>query len=320
MKDKSNTNGGYSSSILIFFFENKNLINTRAFLFFQIVFLFFSSPISAQKDSTTLNTKRLYPVLAATAVSYSAVMVGLSKVWYNQNTKTNFHFFNDAAEWKQMDKVGHLYTTFHESMFFAETYQWCGIKPKSSLWLGAATGFAIQSSIEIFDGYAANYGASISDVASNAIGSLGFAGQQLAWQEIRIVPKFSFHTSPFAAQRPNVLGSTIAEQIIKDYNGQTYWLAFSVNSFLKTRKIPSWIALSIGYGAENMIFARDDTNMQIGLTPYRRYFLALDLDLSRIKTRSPILKQILKRLNMVHLPGPAIEFNKYGVEIHGWYF
>lgn len=291
-----------------------------SFLFFQLILIFCSIPLSAQNDSIKINTKRLYPVLGATTLSYSAVMIGLSKIWYNQNTKTRFHFFNDAAEWKQMDKAGHLATTFHESMFFAETYRWCGIKPKPALWLGAATGFVIQSSIEIFDGYAANYGASISDLASNAIGSLTYAGQQLAWQETRIVSKFSFHSSPFAAQRPQILGSTFAEQIIKDYNGQTYWLAFNINSFLKTKKIPSYIALSIGYGAENMIYAQDGSNIQIGLNPYRKYYLALDLDLSKIKTKSPTLKFILKRLNVIHLPGPALEFNKFGVEFHGWYF
>jgi len=295
-------------------------ISYSSFLFFQLLLIFFSFPSSAQNDSIKINPKRLYPVLGATAVSYSAVMIGLSKIWYTQNTKTSFHFFNDAAEWKQMDKAGHLYTTFHESMFFAETYQWCGIKPSPSIWLGAATGFVIQSSIEIFDGYAANYGASISDVASNAIGSMAYVGQQLVWQETRIVPKFSFYPSPFADQRPQVLGSNFVEQIIKDYNGQTYWLAFNVNSFLRTKKIPSWIALSIGYGAENMIYAQDGSNMQIGLTPYRKYFIALDLDLSKIKTKSPTLKFIFKRLNMIHLPGPALEFNKHGVKLHGLYF
>ena len=290
-------------------------------LLIQMIVVVPSSSIFAQEDSIKLNTKRLYPVIGVTAVSYTAVMVGLSKVWYSQNTRTSFHFFNDAAEWKQMDKAGHVYSTFHESMFFAQTYQWCGIRSKPALWLGAATGFAIQSSIEIFDGYAASYGASVSDVVSNGIGSLGYVFQQLAWNETRIVPKFSFYPSTFASQRPNVLGSNMAEQIIKDYNGQTYWLAFNVNSFLKKgNKIPSWIAISIGYGAENMIYAQDATNQQIGLNPYRKYLLALDLDLSKINTKSKIVNQIFKRLNMIHLPGPALELSKHGVEVHGWYY
>ncbi len=299
-----------------------NILALRIFfLSIHISCLIPSSLLFAQKDSLIVNSKRLYPVIGATAVGYTATIIALSKVWYNQNSRANFHLFNDVTEWKQMDKAGHFFTTFHESMFFFETYHWCGVNHRSSLWWGAATGFAIQSSIEIFDGYAANYGASISDIVANGIGSLGFACQQTTWQQVRIIPKYSFHTSPFAAKRPNVLGSTLAEQIIKDYNGQTYWLSFNVNSFFKNRnKIPSWIAISIGYGAENMIYAEDNINIQLGMKPYRKYLIALDVDLSRIKTKSKSLNYILKRLNMIHLPGPAIEFNKNGTSFHGWYF
>ena len=36
-------------------------------------------------------------------------------------------------------------------------------------------------------------------------------------------PKFSFHQTKFASQRPETLGASLNEQILKDYNGQTYW-------------------------------------------------------------------------------------------------
>jgi hypothetical protein len=45
----------------------------------------------------------------------------------------------------------------------------------------------------------------------------------------RITPKFSFHTTQYAQYRPNVLGSSLAEQILKDYNGQTYWLSVNLH-------------------------------------------------------------------------------------------
>jgi hypothetical protein len=35
------------------------------------------------------------------------------------------------------------------------------------------------------------------------------------WNEQRITPKFSFHTTQYAQYRPNVLGSSFVEQILK---------------------------------------------------------------------------------------------------------
>lgn len=35
------------------------------------------------------------------------------------------------------------------------------------------------------------------------------------------MPKVSFHLTGYARQRPNVLGRTVAERLLKDYNGQT---------------------------------------------------------------------------------------------------
>ncbi len=42
-------------------------------------------------------------------------MVGLYSAWYSNYPQTNFHFFNDNNEWKQVDKVGHAYSAYIES-------------------------------------------------------------------------------------------------------------------------------------------------------------------------------------------------------------
>lgn len=275
----------------------------------------------AQPDSLAINKKRLYSSIAVTALGYSATMGALSKVWYSKTERSNFRFFNDATEWSQMDKVGHSYITFHEAMVFTELFEWCNLQPRKALWIGATTAFAIQSSIEIFDGFATSYGASWSDIAANGIGAAGFVTQQLWWHENRIFPKFSFQPNDLAAQRPNVLGSNYAEQLIKNYNGQTYWLAFNIKSFLfRNRKFPSWIAVSLGYGARNMIYARYETNQQIELVPYRTYLLSLDVDLSKIHTKSKFVNYLFRRLNMIHIPAPALEWNENGIKLHPYYF
>ena len=101
---------------------------------------------------------------------------------------------------------------------------WSGVSKKNQLICGATFGFAFLSAVEVMDGYSSNWGASLGDVGANAAGTALLVSQELLWKEQRITPKFSFHTTPYASARPNVLGSSISEQILKDYNGQTYWL------------------------------------------------------------------------------------------------
>jgi hypothetical protein len=78
------------------------------------------------------------------------------------------------------------------------------------------------------------------------------------WKEQRITPKFSFHTTQYAQYRPNVLGSSLAEQMLKDYNGQTYWL--SVNTPSIKAQNPKWLNLAIGYGANGMLTGNGENN------------------------------------------------------------
>jgi hypothetical protein len=69
------------------------------------------------------------------------------------------------------------------------------------------------------------------DIIANASGTALF----VLWKEQRITPKFSFHTTQYAQYRPNVLGSSLAEQMLKDYNGQTYWLSVIYTPSIKAQ-------------------------------------------------------------------------------------
>ena len=137
-----------------------------------------------------------------------------------------------------------------------------------------------------------------------------YVSQELLWQEQRITPKFSFQKSIYASQRPNVLGSTLTEQILKDYNGQTYWLSFNIKSFAKESKIPKWINLALGYGADGMISGNGeipDNYAGFQTTKKRQFYLSLDVDLTKIDTKSPVLKTFFSVFNTLKIPAPSIE-------------
>jgi uncharacterized protein YfiM (DUF2279 family) len=282
-----------------------------------IIILFHSFQIQAQDSLGRANPNRLKEVIIGSGVAYTGSMIALSSVWYSQYDKQSFHFFNDAHEWKQMDKMGHLYSAFQLSSISSRTLQWTGVSKKKSDLAGTLTSFAIMSSIEVLDGFSSGYGASASDLAANAAGAGFYLGQQLIWNEIRIYPKFSFHRTSFAQQRPEALGSGLLEEIIKDYNGQTHWLSADMNKFLK---FPKWLNLAVGYGAQNMLYANDASNINQNLMPYRQYFIGIDFDLTAIKSRSKLVNTLIYVANMVRLPAPALEISNGKVKGHLFYF
>ncbi len=288
----------------------------RIDFYFMIRFciaVFFISSVSANALDSIPVKKRLNLLKYGGLATYTVGMIGMNQLWYSHSPRTSFHFFNDAAEWKQMDKAGHFFSAFHLSNTTYQTLKWAGSKERKRAAISALTGFAALSSMEIFDGFSRDYGASVSDLAANAGGSLLFWGQMAGWKEIRIRPKLSFTRSSWASQNPDLLGSNLVEEIIKDYNGHTHWLCADMDKFIR---FPKWLNLAGGYGANNMVNARDSQNAD----PYRQYYLSIDLDLSAIQTRSKLLKGIIFFVSMVKLPAPTLEFSKKGIKAHALYF
>jgi uncharacterized protein YfiM (DUF2279 family) len=276
------------------------------------------------KPSDTLNKARLKTVVMTEATLGAAALIGLNEVWYADYPKSDFHFINDNAEWLQMDKVGHVFSAYHLGSFGANAMKWTGANQKSQLLYGATLGLAFLTTVEVFDGYSANWGASLGDVVANVSGTAMYVSQELLWKEQRIVPKFSFHTTPYAAARPEVLGSSLQEQILKDYNGQTYWLSFNIHSFAKKSKVPKWLNVAVGYGAEGMITGEEALVNTIFLPEskrYRQFYLSLDLDLTKIETKSHFVKTILTVFNTIKIPAPTFEIRgSGGTKWHFVYF
>ena len=283
-----------------------------------LLLLVASASVSAQtNDSASVDRKRLQTLAIASGVGYTAGLIILNHEWYKDTERQSFHFFNDNTEWKQVDKAGHFFSSFHVSDLSARALRSCNIAERKAALYGALSGFLLTVPIEIFDGYSDGYGASVGDLVADAAGPLFFLSQQLAWKEIRIQPKFSFRRTRYPSFRPELLGDDVFSEIVKDYNGQTYWFSFDVDKFTS---FPRWLNIAVGYGAHEMVNARDSQNEAQGFSPYRQYYLALDLDLTAIRTRSRFLKALLYVANTVRLPAPALEFSRNGSKFHPFYF
>jgi len=267
--------------------------------------------------------KRVKLVAAINIVSYSTAMVGLYAAWYKDYPQSSFHTFNDGAEWLQIDKMGHAYSAYAESKASMEFWRWTGIERKKRIWLGGMSGAFYQTAIEVLDGFSSEWGWSWGDFTANIMGSGMLVAQELAWDEQRIQFKFSFHhkryNDPTLNDRSDIIfGKSTAERFLKDYNGQTYWLSTNIRSFFPSSRIPRWLQVSVGTGAEGLFGARNNiakdesgnyTFNRPDIKRYRQWYLAPDIDLTKIKTNKKAFRIALNILNIVKFPAPALELS-----------
>lgn len=299
-------------------------MSKTASITFSMYCIFFWSAgyCTENNDSTDLNTKRLNIILMGAGATYGVALYTLNEVWYKEQGKGDFRFFNDNAQWNQVDKIGHFYSAYQLSSIGKQLFLWTNMSEKKSAIWGSVMSQAIMIPIEIMDGFSVEYGFSWGDIAANLLGSGFFLSQELLWNGQLIKTKFSFHRTEYAKLRPEVLGDGIFEELLKDYNGQTYWLSFDMYSIGKfNRKIPKWLNVVVGYGAEGMVYGRENENIAHGYRSYRQYFIGIDFDFSHIQRRNKVVNTLLFVADMIKFPAPTLEFNnKNGVNFHWLYF
>lgn len=284
-------------------------------------------------DTTVPNKQRVWLVGAGQSALWAGTFVALNKAWYEDYPRESFHLFNDWPEWQQMDKAGHVWTSYQLSRVSGDLWKWTGVNERKAIWLGGASGVAFQSIIEILDGFSSEWGFSLTDMAANVAGSALYVSQALAWKQQRISVKFSYfpydYPAAYQARVNSLFGAPGLERALKDYNSQTYWLSANISDFFPASRIPKWLNISLGYNARLMLGGRENKwTDEAGVTydytevqRYRRIFLSADIDLTRIRTKSPFLKSVFSALNTLKIPAPAIEYNTRGQwKIHGFYF
>jgi len=293
-----------------------------------------SVSLTANSTQYPYNKKRVKIITATNIATYSVAMIGLYAAWYKDYPQSSFHSFDDFAEWKQMDKIGHMYSAYAESKASMEAWRWTGIDRKKRIWIGGLSGAAYQNVIETLDGFSAEWGWSWSDFTANIMGSGLLIAQELAWDEQRIQMKWSFHRKRYAdpilqARSNEIFGTGSVERFLKDYNGQTYWLSTTLKPFFPDSRIPAWLQISVGTGVEGLFGARQNMGIDKAgnisfhrpdIKRYRQWYLAPDIDLTKIKTNKKSVKLILNVLNIVKIPTPSLEYSKCSVKWNWFHF
>jgi uncharacterized protein YfiM (DUF2279 family) len=299
------------------------------------------------QPAESFHEKRVWGIGITGVVAYTGTILALDKVWYSEYPRSSFHLFDDRNEWLDMDKAGHVLTAYTETKWAYEAFRWGGISNRSSAWLGIGTGTLLQASLEVLDGFSDNWGFSLPDMAANTAGCLLFGVQQAAWREQRIVLKVSNSpkkydnvslypqngigpASSLKARAEKLYGKTYPQTFFKDYNALIFWVSANPSSFMPSDwKFPKWLNLAVGYSGENVYGAFKNNWVENGQTysageafpRYKQYYLSLDIDLSRIKTKSKILRTVFRTFNFIKIPSPAVEINSLGkMKFHPFIF
>jgi uncharacterized protein YfiM (DUF2279 family) len=257
--------------------------------------------------------------------------VALYQTWYKNEQQSRFHWINDNRNWLQMDKAGHIFGSYFSATATSAAFRHAGYNHRKSALLGMGFSLAFQMPIEYFDGKSSAWGASSGDMIANTAGTLAAGIQNWLWGNPRIPIRVTFHKSPFASQRPEMLGSIIPERMLKDYNGQTYWLDLNPERMKIRRGFwPRWLGVNLGYGAEGMLGGNDnvwtaaDGNIRdySHISRYRQYYVGPSISLGYLKKHPKKAVRIIAHItDKIRLPLPVIEFNgKRGLNFHPLYW
>ncbi|MCC6725757.1 MAG: DUF2279 domain-containing protein [Saprospiraceae bacterium] len=292
------------------------------------------------QPAVSFDKTRFWAMTGTGTAIYGGLSAALGKSWYQDYPLTSFHTFNDWNEWNQMDKAGHLFSTWTACNYVFEGARWTGMKRRNAMWTSVGVGLGIMTTIETMDGFSEQWGFSFGDMCFNLTGASVFAAQEMAWKAQRIQFKVS-GIRPGYPQEPlystdgtlitslderaaGLYGTNFFNVLLKDYNALTVWASVNVHSFVKQTdtKFPKWLNLAFGYGAGNLYGGTQnrwetEDGVVFELDPvryprHRQYYLSLDVDWSRIPTKRRWVKVALKALNFLKMPAPAFELNTLG--------
>jgi Predicted periplasmic lipoprotein (DUF2279) len=259
--------------------------------------------------------------LVTTFMGVSSYMI-LQQAWYSQYPQTHFHFFNDNREWLQMDKVGHAFTNYQISRNVFNAYMNTGYDRKKASRYAAITSLSYMTGIEMLDGFSKQWGFSYGDFGANFLGTSMFFLQENFFQKQFVQLKFSYRNSPYSKYNSAQLGDNFQQRVLKDYNGQTYWLSFNTNHIFNVYNgFSNVFGFSFGYGVEQMVSAKTNNSLVNNFHPQRKFLFSFDADLKQVKWKRSWMKKLAEYLSIIKIPMPTLEVKGNGkIKLHPIYF
>jgi len=171
------------------------------------------------------------------------------------------------------DKLGHAFITYSGTRLLARAFEGLGNDPAHSLRLAAWTSFGVLTGVEIVDSFSTKWRFSYEDVVFNAAGA-GLALLQEKYPSFdALLDVRLLYTRSDDARR---VGES---NVVNDYSGQTYLLAFKADGVPRLRDVPlvRYLELLVGYNTRG--YDPGDGTMN---DPRRRIYYGVGVNLSRL--------------------------------------
>lgn len=243
-----------------------------------------------------LRTEIDYTILSSLGAVYLGSGIGMhlyqQKAWWSDQ-KVPFHFTNDWAYARSIDKVGHFFGATLLAHAFSAGLEAANFSIEDSYLYSGIAAFAFQMYVEIEDGFGPKWGFSPGDAAADLLGA-AFSTTQYYFPYLK---NFQVKISYLPSQKFRN-GETFS--VIDDYEGQKYWLAFKMEELLPesaAKYWPDFLNLAIGYGVNKLDGVGGGDS---------EFYLGLDLDAEQIPLHGKFWQFIKNTLNYIHFPLPGI--------------
>jgi uncharacterized protein YfiM (DUF2279 family) len=288
-------------------------------LYFLFILLFFQLNTFGQESNSRKNKVLKSINITSVGLAYTASTYNVTQHFFKDYPYSKFHFKIDTSTWQGMDKAFHAFGSYQMNSLFYEANLLSGIDSSKALNIAFMESVLFSCTKEWADGHINISGWSWHDISMNLSGNIAFIVQEKLWGEQRFKFKYSYFSSGLQHYNPEVLGNSVKNYWLHDYNGQTYWLSSSLGNWKLTSN--PWlkpISISFGYGAHNMLNEWDNTKITSDpIYRYKQYYLGLDINWSQIKTNKKVLKTLFFILDRFRFPLPSLEFTSQGqVKFH----
>ncbi len=248
---------------------------------------------------------RLSLLLGGMFTGWLGMHIYYSNTWW-KNRAHYFKFDEDTYYARNVDKLSHVYTGNLISSSSAILFEWTGLNPTLSMVLGASTSIAYETYIEINDGFSPDWGFDWGDMAGNFIGALYPIAQKYVKPLRTINIKWSFEPSWLEKKLRNY------PDLLDDYTSMKFWITFNPYDLLSKslqKYYPSFLGFGLGVNLQNASHLTGTANA------YRDFYLAFDIDITKLPGNTGFLKALKKILNFYHIPTPGLRLT------HGtvWY-
>ncbi|KAB2909584.1 MAG: YfiM family protein [Ignavibacteriales bacterium] len=254
-----------------------------------------------------------YFLLGSLSTAYVGAFVGVhiyqKNAWWS-GKKTGFHIENDWKYALSVDKLGHFYSPVILAHAFSVGLEAANVDYGTGIWVSSAAALLFQLYVEVYDGFASEWGFSPGDAIADIAGAAYPVLQYYYPVLYNFHPRFSYWPVGLGNEGHNPGQKLI---LVDDYEGQRFWLSMRVGNLFGDgfKKIwPDFLMLSVGYGVRNL------DGRGGGL---KDFYIALDLDYDKIPLYGKFWQMLKNSFAFIKFPMPAVRVTN-GVAFFGFAF